>query len=239
MGVFENNAGQGNDQKTANTGDQSLEDLVGEGKKYATNEDALGSIPAKEAHISQIENENKQLREDALKHQTMQEQLAEFQKSNSQSNSGDEGTQTGDKNLTLEDVQSVINDTREKDKQNDNAAKSLQAAVDAFGDKAKANEAVGKRADELGMTLDQVNQLAATSPAAFKRVMGLSTQETHQQTTTSDFNTQGFGNTEDNSKNPNHEDYWKALRKSDFKQWSKRAKEKMDIAVKQGDKFFS
>ena len=57
---------------------QELSEFVGTGKKYATLEDALKSVPHAQTHISKIEQELAQAKEELLKRKTTEELLEEL-----------------------------------------------------------------------------------------------------------------------------------------------------------------
>lgn len=147
----------------------SVKDLVGPDKKYATIEKALEALVPAQNHISTLESELKALREkdesrapvDKV-YETVQELLR--QKADQPAGAVDEATIVGliDRQLTAS-------------KQADNAEANKRAVVEAlrgkFGD--KAQEVYNAKANELGVGVGFLNDVAKKSPKAALELFGL------------------------------------------------------------------
>lgn len=147
-----------------------LKDLVGEGKKYASVEKALESIPHAQAHIQKLEQELKELREAVAKARGVDEVYNTVQDLLKQE------TATPVPAVVDEDSLAAILDRKLAERE---AAKRAQAnreavkkaLVEKYGEKAK--EAYESRLKELGLGEQFVDSLIAHSPAAALELFGL------------------------------------------------------------------
>lgn len=167
-----------------------VDELVGEGKKFATVEDALkGKIEADE-FIGQLKNENKELRTLLGTAMTAEERAATVQTILSKLNAGASntpGTTPGAqgkgadgnqsvKALTADDARKLFLEMEQAKKADENIRAVEETLVAKFGDKTKVEQAIAQRAVELGVTEGVLKSLAATSPKAYLRMMGLDQQ---------------------------------------------------------------
>jgi uncharacterized coiled-coil protein SlyX len=151
---------------------EAVQGLVGAGMKYATPEDALQSIPHAQHHIERLEEEMAGLREDLSKRKAVEDVLQEINKTPTEVQSEPQFTQ--------EQLDALI-DTRLATKEAQTVAQSNTDSVvteleKVFGDKDKANEMYKQKALDLGLSLDYINNLSATSPNAVFELFGLSQQ---------------------------------------------------------------
>lgn len=152
-------------------------ELVGEGKKYRTAEDALKAIPHAQKHITTLEEEAKQLREELAKRKTSEELLEEFRSTGFTQNSADKQIQA-----QPVDVEAIVASVLAKKEaatiQQNNTSVVVSTFLQAFGDKAKAEEMYNKVAEESGLSVSALNSLAATSPEAVMRLAGITRKQT-------------------------------------------------------------
>lgn len=143
--------------------------LVGPGKKYATLDKALEALTASQQHIATIEAENRDLRVKAdgtvsveQVHATVQELLAQ-ERATHMPAVVDEATLSGllDRKLA---------DTRAQETRKSNQAQVVAALTGKYGD--KAEEMFTKKAEELGLSVATLNEIAATSPKAALEYFG-------------------------------------------------------------------
>jgi len=147
--------------------DDRLAEFVGDGKKYATAEAALASVPAAQEHISNLETELQTLRDEVSKGKTMEDVLQEIKVA-----------RTTETSTTIPVAPEVVDsaaiegmvdsrfDQRVKvgaEQKNLNAVNSQM--TERFG--TKASDVVSSKANELNMTVDQLKDIARTSPNAF------------------------------------------------------------------------
>lgn len=141
--------------------------------KYDSLEKAIGALEASQAFIPQLKDENERLKaqlaalqSDASKRETVEEVIARFT-ANRQT---PEPTPTSEapKGLDEATVEEILQRTLTQREKQTVAAQNVSlvrnALVSKFGD--KAQEAVSAKAKELGMSMELVDQLAASSPQA-------------------------------------------------------------------------
>jgi chromosome segregation ATPase len=166
----ENNSGLTEEERSA------LAKLVGDGKKFKDEEDlARGKLEA-DAFIDQLKEELRGLRED-LKRATderkaneTRDELAKLREQISQRQTDTESKENTTPELATEDLEKMIEnhitarETRATAKSNlDQTNRDL---IEHYGDRDKAAEAVKARADELGLSVDQITEMASKSPRA-------------------------------------------------------------------------
>jgi len=151
-------------------------DFVGEGKKYATQDAALASIPHAQNHISTLEQELLTLKEELTKRKTTEDLLAELKESNYMENTSNE-TVTNSSGLTQEQVSQIVQESlvlREQESvSSSNVKQVVDTFVNTFGDTSKANEMFTKVASESGLSVSDLNRLAASSPNAVLKLAGI------------------------------------------------------------------
>lgn len=144
-------------------------DFVGDGKKYQSVEDALKSVPHAQKHIQTLESELATLKEELAKRKTAEE-LLEAMKSNVQSENTPPSVEFDENKLIA-----IVNQSIEaKEKQltaKQNASLVANKFTEKFGD--KAEEAYNTLAKESGLTVQQFNSLAASSPKMVLKLAGI------------------------------------------------------------------
>ena len=165
------------------------QDVIGEGKKYQSPEDALKSVPHAQKHIETLESELATVREELTKRQTTQELIDELK-------SGVQPTATtvpvGE--LNQDNVMDLVNQTiatREANARADSNAKSVAAKfTEQYGDKAEVT--YNSIAKELNLSVKQLNELAATSPTVVLKAAGLSVAKAPVVSSSGDINTEAL-----------------------------------------------
>lgn len=145
---------------------QEVSDLVGEGKKYRDVNSALNSIKPAQEHIQKLENDNKELRE------KVQQLESDLQARESVQSVLDKLGKTGDSeqqnSLDPESVKQLVYGALEERETVTTAKQNVQTVndklVSTFGEKAR--EVVAQKASDLGMSVNDLQQLAARSPKA-------------------------------------------------------------------------
>ena len=164
---FANQTDQSVDTGTTTDEDQTGLMFIGEGKKYANDEEADKAIAFKEDHISRIEAENAILREKAEKANTIDEVLARIQSQQTQVK--DDDFQTGTDDRQTQDIDALVakalDEKLSAHSAQATAETNSQMVVDEltkrYGE--KAGEMYQMKAQELDLDLDS---LAAASPKA-------------------------------------------------------------------------
>lgn len=168
-----------------------VQDLVGEGKKYKSPEDALKSVPHAQEHIKTLEEEMVSLREELAKRRTAEELLDEI-KSGAQT----EVTPSAEVNQdTIEEIVQRRLEQNELQKQaKTNADSVAHKFMSKYGDQAEA--VYNQIAKDSGLSVQQLNNLASTSPNVVLKLAGIGSSEVQTPSkTTGSINTQALENT--------------------------------------------
>lgn len=173
-----------------------LSEYVGAGKKYATIDEVYKAFPNAQKHISTLEEENRQLKEDNAKRRTAEELLNDIQSRVTPQSNGD----TIPPKVDIPDISSLVRQEVERVKIEESYKVNQKTVVDeltkVYGDKAR--EKYAALATELGVTKENLNQLALTSPTAFFKLAGITPQTTTRSgTLTNDVSTTRIVNTPD------------------------------------------
>lgn len=145
-------------------------EFVGEGKKYSNPVDALKSVPHAQKHISTLEAELVQTKTELEKRRTAEELLNEIKSStNSQTITPVQSGLTEDAVVRILEQKLVQKQVQEKAQSN--AQVVATSFAEKFGD--KAEEVYNKLATDSGLTVTQLNTLAATAPSAVLKLAGL------------------------------------------------------------------
>lgn len=165
------------------------QELVGEGKKYQSPEDALKSVPHAQKHIETLESELASVREELSKRQTTQELIDEL-KSGVQTPA--QTVQSGE--LNQDNVMDLVNQTiatREANAKAESNAQTVAAKfTEQYGD--KAEDTYNSIAKELNLSVKQLNELAATSPTVVLKAAGLSAAKAPVASSSGDINTEAL-----------------------------------------------
>jgi len=160
------------------SGNDSLQDLVGEGKKYATEQDALASIPHAQTHIAKLEAENARLAAEAAKGTTVNEMLDQLKARDAATGEQQAAAGAGipaqapaaapspaasAEDLTTQ-VTEIVQKVRADEQAQANYAQFEAKLVEKYG----ANSAAELTAlsNRVGMSLNDLQDLAQRSPTA-------------------------------------------------------------------------
>lgn len=173
-----------------------LSEYVGTGKKYATIDEVYKAFPNAQKHISTLEEENRVIKEELAKRRTAEELLNDIQSRVTPQSNGD----TIPPKVDIPDISSLVRQEVERVKIEESYKVNQKTVVDeltkVYGDKAR--EKYAALATELGVTKENLNQLALTSPTAFFKLAGITPQTTTRSgTLTNDVSTTRIVNTPD------------------------------------------
>jgi hypothetical protein len=164
----------------------ALEQLVGEGKKFATVEDLAKGKLAADAHVATLETEaasTKEQLEKLNKEKGTEYTVTDLMKAVKDATDSKEGDSDGAKPMSTEELQELIKSviagetaTSTKDA---NRAKGNALVLDkAKGDPEVAKALVAERARAVGMSTQAMRELSEHSPDAFAKLMEIdSTQQ--------------------------------------------------------------
>lgn len=156
-----------------------LEDLVGDGKKFKSVEDLAKGKLESDRFIAQLQSELKGIREELNTRITLTEFMDNFKNSNTQPNqpSGDNQDRTGGESTALkpDDLRKLLDEELAKREQVSTARQNLNTV------KQKLSEAFGpnyatrleEEARKLNVSKEFLNNMAATTPSAFFRLVGV------------------------------------------------------------------
>ena len=146
------------------------QDLVGEGKKYSSAEEALRSVPHAQEHIKTLEAEMAQLKEELTTRKTTQELLDEIKSGVKPA----ENT-TQEVGLNQDNVMELVNQTLKQNEQKKVAETNASQVANSFNEKygANAESVYNSLAKDLNLTPQKLNELAATSPNLVLRLADL------------------------------------------------------------------
>lgn len=155
---------------TASSIPAEVAELVGEGKKYKSVDDALKALPHAQSHIARLEQEAKELREKAAQARAIEDVYEALQSRQS----ADPVTAAAP--VFDERTLDVVLERKLKEKQamevkQANMNEVKQALTDKFGD--KASETFRKKAEELGVNEVFLTDLIAASSKAGLELFGL------------------------------------------------------------------
>jgi len=171
-----------------------LSEWIGEGKKYKTQEDALKSVPHAQKHIQNLEEsysslqaELEALRAEAQKREGMEEVLKRLEQRESQATEPQvqesQGAQPSVDPASLEElvasrVPELFNQYQTQQKQEQNLASVQDELLKRYGDKAK--EALAGKAQELGISVQDLKEMSMKSPKAVLAYFGSTGNPTRQ-----------------------------------------------------------
>lgn len=159
----------------------SVEELVGEGKKFATVEDLAKGKAEADIFIEQLKKEQAELRSDLDQRLSAQDLLEEIRKEReaqlSASNSPAQENTTP--SLGTDDIANLVKNTVKQLGVQETAEQNILAVdtkmKELFGD--KAQEVMIQKAKENEVSVDFLKDAAAKSPKAFFNVLGLANQK--------------------------------------------------------------
>jgi len=181
------------DPSTAIQVPDSVAELIGEGRKYKTIEDALNSIPHAQTHIEKLETEHEEYRTKLAAATTLDSVLDKIDSTpktettpiSAEVNSNDLETRIAQV-LDAKDIAAT---------QQANQTTVTQKLTEIYGEKAR--DAYLEIASNNGLTVEALNNLASTSPQAVLNLLSSKPVQTPPTKTTSSVNTESFShNTE-------------------------------------------
>jgi len=158
------------------TGTELFDSLVGDGKKFSSNESlAKGKIES-DQFIDQLQSENKGLRGELDRRMTAEDTVDKLlQEQEQRSTQQDEGVTTPSPQMSEQDITELVKQTivttRTAETEQNNVLEADKALEDRFGD--RRAEWLQTKAGELGVGLTFLQSIAAASPKLFLTTVGL------------------------------------------------------------------
>lgn len=173
--------------------------------KYTSPEEALKGAAHAQTHISTLEQENATLKEEKDKMEDLLKNLQQPVQTPAPTSAVASPADPAalDVETLFEQFSQRLTAKQQAEIEAFNQKHAIESAQKAFGDKTES--VLRAKADELGMTTDELLKLAATKPKAFNTLVGLSGKPTSTTSYTgSSVNTTALPNTTQNQefKNP-------------------------------------
>jgi len=154
---------------------QELAELVGEGKKYSTVEAALASVPHAQTHIASIEAQLAKANEALAAARTQEEILAEIRESSSSTVPTTPSAPTVSQEQITSLIKQSLKEVQTEKEATTNISTVTSTFEETFGDKAEA--AYNQIATDSGLSIKDLNRLAATSPSAVLKLAGIGNKQ--------------------------------------------------------------
>lgn len=139
-------------------------------QKYDSVEKALKSLPHANEHISRLEQEMKELKEELVKRKTAEEIIDRLEQSKSKATE-----ETPQPSVDLSQIESLINNTITQKERAKMAEQNINSVVSTlnktYGE--KAEEVFYSKAAEAGLSVAEINELAKKSPKAALKIAGI------------------------------------------------------------------
>lgn len=163
-------------QDPAASGQATLNDLVGEGKKFKTPDDLAKAKLESDRFIEKLQNEQRELREELAKRLTTEEALRKAQEANPveprtpPEQPPAQQRQVEQPNITSE-VEKVLAKRDQEQKLRGNIDTVTTRMTELYGTVEKAAEVVTNKSRELGMSVAELQRLASDNPKAFFKLI--------------------------------------------------------------------
>lgn len=169
-----------------------LKDMIGEGKKYASVEKALESIPHAQTHIQRIEEENRAMRERMAELKAAEEVYKKLMENNAPPGDTPPSGPVVDEASIASLLDRKLAERETQAKQAANVARVKDALVGKYGD--KAQEVYETKAKELGVGVQFLNDLVKHSPKAAEELFGIKPKDASVAPSTPGINTAALNN---------------------------------------------
>jgi hypothetical protein len=217
--------------------------LIGEGKKYKSEADAIQSLVFKEMHIKKIEEENRLLRQSATETKTVDQILQALKSTNGSQNTvhdnvRDNQNVDANNNAPVASVEEVsrkvleaLEAKTEAKKQEENISKVKAALLSNFG--ADFPNVLENKANELGLDKATIDLMAKKTPQALLKLLDVKTNIPSNPSPNNSYRVPEGVNTEKNAA------YYTKLRKTNPSlYWSSKIQnEILEQGAKLGPKF--
>lgn len=165
-----------------------------EGKpKYTSIEDALKGAAHAQAHIANLERDMAELRANGENTKKIEDVIASI-KAGEENQPIQPNPDEGNKSFTESDIQELVRnavtDITTKSVQENNIKEVTGKFRELYGE--KASETLYSKADDLGMSKEDINSLIAKNPKAAFRILGIGDNKSSGMSFNSNVNTEGF-----------------------------------------------
>lgn len=155
----------------------TVNDLVGEGKKFSTVDDLAKGKAESDRVIRARETELAQLRDELSKRESLEALIERTRTPQSAGPVSEQPPAAVTPSFTEEDLEARIRSISEKTTQAQRAAANAELVStklnQVFGTEDKANEVVNAKARELGVNIKFLEDMAVASPDGFLKLLGV------------------------------------------------------------------
>lgn len=239
-------------QDPAASGQSALTDLVGEGKKFKTPDDLAKAKLESDRFIEKLQNEQRELREELAKRLSAEEALRRAQEAGSRVEQGATTPQTPPPQRQPEqptdissEVEKALNRRDQQKTVQSNIEQVTSKMTSTYGSVDKASEVIQQKAQELGMSVAKLQEIASENPKAFFTLLGVNDKAPEAPKTSSWGNTKNTAamksGTPGSTVTPGTYKWYQEIRKADpASYYSPRVQLQMDKdAREKGEKFYS
>lgn len=226
--------------------------LIGEGRKYANQEEALKGLVHSQAHIAKLEAEAKEREQELAKAKTLQE-VADLLKTQQTPPTSPIIPPVSPEPQTVPPVQPDVVDIKEQvnqllaersaeSKRQANREETQKLLISRYGTPEVAQQAIQAKAEELNVSESFLTSVGLEqSPKALMELLGASTPKGKQTAVTpATINPSTFEQTSPNSPAlPGTYKYYEEIRKSDPRKYKRMYPQMMQDLLNDRDKFYS
>jgi hypothetical protein len=152
------------------TENNPLANLVGEDKKYKTLDDLVKAVGEKDRFIDQLKTENAGMRSDLSIWQEKANKQPEQPQGQSETPKAPE---LPSEDVLFDAVRKIQEKLSKEEREQQNVNQVTERLIKEFGSSEKGKEWLVNKAQELGVSVQFLNDAAAVSPAAFYNAVGL------------------------------------------------------------------
>ena len=232
-------------------GQSTLNDLVGEGKKFKTPDDLAKAKLESDRFIEKLQNEQRELREELNKRLTTEEALRRAQEAGipveprAQPDPAPGQPRPVQQPDYASEVEKILAKREKESSLRSNIETVTARMTELYGTVDKAAEVINNRSRELGMPVETLRSMASENPKAFLALLGVQDKPQGSPQTSSWGNVKNptaMKNTAGSTTiSPGTYKYYEEIRKSDpAAYFSPRVQLQMDKdAREKGEKFYS
>ena len=222
-----------------------IEDLVGEDKKYKTQEDLVKALAHSQNHIANLEATHKRFETEAERMTRLEKLVEDLGQTNVPNSdpsatpavASEEPAPTAPNPSQSVDFESLINEKfgalRAQEVADTNAGKVRETLVSSLGDSKQAQDFFTKRAQELNMSTDELDALASKNPDAALKLLDPPVKAAETAPRPSLFSRPPSDRLPDPN-NPSTIEDFNALRKANFQKWcSPNVQRKINALIKE------
>jgi len=177
-------------ETTTSTIPDPVSKYVGEGKKYATVDAYYQAFDNAQEHIQKLENENAEYREQVSTMGTVEEALQKL--TSTEVSQQEVAPQAFDPNVLDQLIESKLSAKEQQVVAQSNIKEVVNEMTNFYGDQAKAEEAYIKLAQDTGISVNFLNDMASRSPAAVLKLAGLNSKPAPSMPLDSSVNTEAL-----------------------------------------------